>query len=134
MTTDNLDLDALRGLLAAATPGPWEAKAQDAQMSGRSWYRFGPSNAPKVFDSPSMHPGDADLIEALRNQAPAMLAEIERLTRERDAVVEAVRFTLNGWADGQIDDPYTAMREVLDSITGGDDGQGQAAGVAEGEG
>jgi hypothetical protein len=30
------------------------------------------------------------------------------------AQVERLRFTLNGWADGQIDEPYAALKEALD--------------------
>lgn len=41
----------------------------------------------------------------------------EALVAERDvlkAQVEAVEFTLNGWADGQIDDPYEALVRAVD--------------------
>lgn len=94
-----LDLDALKAALAAATPGPWE---QDQHKALRGVLRAGPlrqySNgsareqlgsinaldaSPDADGDPAemlrRRDADATLIVLLRNAAPELIAEVERL-------------------------------------------------------
>lgn len=75
-----VDIARLRELLAKATPGPWDTHDMEGSNNTRLFYvgyyigSIGNSDAPKVQNEI-----DADLIAALRNDAPALLDELERL-------------------------------------------------------
>jgi len=80
-----LNTDHLRALLAAATPGPWMAGEGDPEsiLSTVNWHCLAQANdaLPNMRDN-------AALIVALRNTAPALLAEVERLGKF-EAMVKA---------------------------------------------
>lgn len=98
-SADALDLDALRELCAAATEGPWT-------WSG-VYLEGGPSGYRDVISPGDVKCGsycqggtsvveiasaDADFIAAARSAVPALIAEVERLTQQRDSAREwAVR-------------------------------------------
>lgn len=70
--TAPLDLDGLDALLAKATPGPWE-------HDGYGWLTA--PSAIIVVDDSDMRRPDAEVIVALRNDAPTLVAEL-RAARE----------------------------------------------------
>ena len=101
---DQVDLDALDRLIAAATPGPWtRTKPQrdaDGWPMGVGVAGCGPGCM--IYASPpagSFPSSDAELIAALRNAAPALIAELRaaraELARMRDVLAtrdEALEF------------------------------------------
>jgi len=100
--TDPLDLDELERLEKAATPGPWSFKgtgglhmdgARDGWMvegphNGKRWPRIARDAAP--YRERGENPA---LIAALRNAAPALIAEIRRLREENARLREAATTT-----------------------------------------
>ncbi len=115
MPQTNLDIAELRRLVDAMTPGKWSA---DNGYVGADYARFlrrgvgdgvrlgGASNSP-----------DIDGIVAIRNAAPAMLDEIERLRK----VAEAAREFLDAYDIGHEEEHMfvNALRKAL----GGKDGK-----------
>jgi hypothetical protein len=79
MPADPIDLDHLRRLLASATPGLWE--------TARDPYRVHDAEGEAIADTWS--PSDAALIAALRNAAPTLIDEVERLRAEVARIREA---------------------------------------------
>lgn len=67
------DIATLRKLLAEATPGPWD---EDTCLIQACAFSGGHAHAEFI------EPTDATLIVALRNAAPALLDELERLRAE----------------------------------------------------
>lgn len=112
MTTPNTE--HARELLAAATPGPWFSRTLKNgshslhRVIGKNWGPIPESEIEKVSGGLSKA-NNAALIVHMVNHAEEYIAAVE--------AVERVRFTLNGWADGQIDDPYAALKEALEGET-----------------
>lgn len=75
--SDQIDIERLRELLAKATPEPWETHPGGSMV----W------DGSKLI-IPVVYLSDGALIVELRNQAPALLDELERLKTERDALQE----------------------------------------------
>lgn len=77
-----VDIEKLRALLAAATPGPWKASIyyDDGQPSGVDVE----SESGSVCDvrGRQLATEDAAFIAASRDALPALLAEVERLRAE----------------------------------------------------
>ena len=82
----DLDLDAIRRAMEAASPGPWVAEGRYVTDSTDCVYVCEVGN----IGNPCVR-RDRDLIVLLRNSAPALLAEIERLRR----IEAAARDVLN---------------------------------------
>lgn len=84
-----LDVDGLAELLAAATPGPWEA----VQGASGGWWIEQPNTA-TIADIDCDYSGapaeDAALIAAMRNALPDLLAHLAAVTAERDEARAAV--------------------------------------------
>lgn len=88
----NLDLDQLERLLSEATPGPWEADHNCTTFIYSTEFELGRIESGQ----------DADLIIALRNAAPALIARI-REQEGRIRTLERQIETLENQAD---DDGY----------------------------
>lgn len=139
MTADNLDLEVLsvRSLNARTfettcrtTPDELEvliAKAREADVIKANLESL---EARYPCDGGCSYEGGPEETCSAHGRTPAevwkmaddVFKERNALASERDVLagqVERVQFTLNGWADGQVDDPYTAMREALDARGGG---------------
>lgn len=80
------DLELLRELAEAATPGPWETSTSEATMNDRSGYRFGPRNKPLVFRADQMRAADAAYIAAV--SPDAVLALLDETTELRSIVAD----------------------------------------------
>jgi len=98
-TDQPLNLDALKALDQAATPGPWQAyNANEGTSSPPAWAVCNdayvnpldhPEDAPAVDITVTYGTReDAELIAAARRALPALVAEVERLQKLRDAAVE----------------------------------------------
>ena len=87
------ELDALKALADAATPGPWES-----ELTGGCYTVWGKADAmgydgivttdylnPRLDDS-----SNAAFIAAARAAVPALLAEVERLREELDDYADAI--------------------------------------------
>ena len=71
------ELDALRALADAATPGPWEEVVTEGE-----WWLTGPDifqDAVMRIDDAELSQADAAFIAAARVAVPALIAEVERL-------------------------------------------------------
>ena len=86
------ELDALKALADAATPGPWEEVAE----SGEWWITSASDETASLYvipDTGLMNQADVDFIAAARAAVPALLAEVERLqvawSAEHDAYIRA---------------------------------------------
>jgi hypothetical protein len=86
------ELDALKALADAATPGPWEEVAE----SGEWWMTTATDEDGSLYvipDTANMNQADVDFIAASRTAVPALLAEVERLqvawSAEHDAYIRA---------------------------------------------
>lgn len=77
MTTDNLDLDHLEGLLSEATPGPWWGyRYPDGTPVIASTREGGMDEGPGLFEGfEDGTMADAALIVALVNAAPELIAK-----------------------------------------------------------
>ncbi len=107
MTTD---IPALRALLAKATPGPWSANRPHHTADGEmEWEILGtPRDLCVCIKANYLDPEDAELIPALRNAAPALLDELERL-RVQNNQMEAVisRHRASSYMDAVLNDDLT---------------------------
>ena len=86
------ELDALKALADAATPGPWEEVAE----SGEWWITSASDETASLYvipDTGLTNQADVDFIAAARAAVPALLAEVERLqvawSAEHDAYIRA---------------------------------------------
>lgn len=91
MTTDPLDLGALRALLDKATPGPWEVCYSGPyyhfQVGSVNGIRICRTTDAMNFDAgPGARESNASLVAAAVSALPALLAELTRL-RELEARV-----------------------------------------------
>lgn len=98
-----IDLDELTRLEKAATPGRWNL------LEWRDLVAVGGAQAAEAYTK-----GDGELLVALRNAAPALIAELRVLRKVRDAAVRVLSQTPRGgylpyWF-GEHDD----LREALD--------------------
>lgn len=84
-----VDLDAMEALLKKATPGPWKVTTDMGTIDIESRHADTPLVA-EVFDEDGYGKADADLIVALVNSAPALLARLRDARRE--ALEEAAKF------------------------------------------
>ena len=84
------ELDALRALADAATPGPWEEVAESGE-----WWITGPDidNDFVIDTTNGTKQADCDFIAATRAAVPALIAEVERpqvaWSAEHDAYIRA---------------------------------------------
>ncbi len=75
-----IDIDKLEALEKAATPGPWLAKANELLWVGPdSLARHGRIVYPTLEDECIFRDGNAEMIAAVRNALPELLAEVRRL-------------------------------------------------------
>lgn len=113
-----LDLDAIRVLAAAATPGPWRSMRDGNQYIGTRYMPtakcVGTSRVDGIvrpwnphayiawgfpaekFEVAQFLDADADFIAAAREAVPALCNAVERLTRERDEARVLVLRRLSG--------------------------------------
>lgn len=82
-----LNLEELETLLAAATPGPWEADHNCTTFLYSTEYEIGRIESGQ----------DADLIIALRNAAPALIARVRELESENDVLNEELSLASEDW-------------------------------------
>jgi hypothetical protein len=86
--TMTIDLSAIRDRVDAATEGPWALSAIEDESGALAWRVAQPSEDLVVGDYDSdggvNFRDDAEFIANARQDVPALLAEIERLTAERD--------------------------------------------------
>ncbi len=84
-----VDIDKLAALEKAATPRPWLAKANELLWVGPdSLARHGRIVYPTLEDECIFHDGNAEMIAAVRNALPELLAEVRRLRRVEEAAKE----------------------------------------------
>ncbi len=102
------DLDALEALLAAATPGPWEARRD---LSG--WSAWHDGLPIEVGDEGGLSEPDAALIVALRNVAPELLAVVRAAEAVRGRGLDA-----HGHArtDRRTLHAHCALSDALDAL------------------
>ena len=101
MSDSTIDLDKLERLEREATPGPWEPETWCGEYDP-GWCGVGPLCLPSGEEDPdddgpespcaTRAATDAALIAALRNAAPAMIAEL-RAARECIAELDAPKKT-----------------------------------------
>gem|GEM_PF-6357056 len=86
-------LDEIKARCAAATEGPWVRDMHSPDMSGRSgWYIRGPRKLglrSMVLNS-RMLPGDAEFIEASREDVPWLVDQVESLERWKVEALEVM--------------------------------------------
>ena len=90
----SLDLEAIRALCNAATPGPWTwHRGVNDMHFGYCADDCGVDYAPghAEIGTYGFTPGNAEFIAWCREGVPALVAEVERLTAEREALAAAVR-------------------------------------------
>lgn len=88
---------AWRELANAATPGPWRIECEVFSSHVEIWAGKNRVGSTRYLHVPSSLP-DALLITAARTAVPALLDEVDRLTRERDearARAESARSIFN---------------------------------------
>lgn len=120
-----LDLDAIRARAEAATPGPW-TYGDIASVAGGSLYdedvMIGAVHWDNLPDPlhrfRSVESADAvgRFIAAARTDIPVLIAEVERLTAENEALCEEANETLDLAAD-LIDERDAALAENADDPT-----------------
>lgn len=97
---DKQQLDAIRKMCEAATPGPWNYDGMHNEIHclapGEEYFlimselRVHPNEGiPDRFGH--KHNPNFELIAACRTDLPALLAEVERLMKERDVVISDVK-------------------------------------------
>ncbi|WP_182377871.1 hypothetical protein [Nocardioides sp. WS12] len=79
----NLDVEAIRVRMEAATPGPW----QSVEIAHTNWIGFyEPAGFFRLYERRAWAtPADDDFVAAARSDIPALLAELDRLTAALDA-------------------------------------------------
>jgi len=115
-------IEELRGLLAAATAGPWEARP--AEDESHSCYLFargsgvvGYWNGHKDYHDDCnwlLTPTDAALIAALRNNAEALLARLESAERFIARLDEEIRRTAGGLPESWHHWQHTTYEQMRD--------------------
>ena len=87
-------IDELKAALEAATPGPWRLEGDDRIVQGPdyTWVIADTTRATRGHPGGSQPPlsyeeiqSNARLIALLRNHAPALIEEVERLRRDLEA-------------------------------------------------
>lgn len=91
---------ALRDLLAAASPGPWEYRA--------SLVSTHPARVLGTFHSSA----DGEFAAAARQAVPVLLAEIDRLSRSSEALEDIAAVELEDFADRG--DAAVAMQNIAE--------------------
>ena len=126
-----LDLDKLEALEKAATPGPWGLQTEKemgdyGSVIGEYLTGIGTRLCEVVvynddYGNQVVHNGQ--LIAALRNAAPALLAEVRQLREHNQRLRESLREMLNqyadevfeiGWVKRLHDEARAALAEVKD--------------------
>lgn len=102
MTPPPLNIPALRSLLAAATPAPWQLGSNGTRIIQTAHITRDVWKIPK-------NDADLPLIVALVNAAPFLIAAAEERDRMR-AVVDAAR----AWRDSPTDDEAARRARALD--------------------
>lgn len=87
----------LRELLDEATPGPWRLTPDDLDRD-----IVGPDDSTVIAYDPLLDPADAELIAALRNAAPALLAVVgwAQMLIDHPDLVETVGEAGHDWLGG----------------------------------
>lgn len=118
MTPPPSIVERLRALLAGATPGPWEARKS---IHG-SEYRYVEIDSTEDYTTLELKPQDADLIVALRNEAPTLLSRVEALEaallRAKSVLIIAAHGSRqrDSFKDAQwLSDEAEAARRVMDN-------------------
>lgn len=126
----NATLEKLRRLEAAASAGPWELQAHSlaeddsdamneitgvAVVGGRKW-KLNPrgDGVHGYYVATKQDEANADLIAALRNSAPALLAIAEAAAALSDEVDAEVAANKNGDADGARESWDRQTKRLLD--------------------
>lgn len=112
--TDQNRWASLRDLLAAASPGPWEYRAStDGETDHPA--------APALVSTHPATPGvlgtfhssaDGEFAAAARQAVPVLLAEIDRLSRSREALEDITAVELEDFADRG--DAAIAMQNIAE--------------------
>lgn len=90
----SVDTKRLRERLAAATPGPWRYLVDDATVDGMIDGIVDGDGDDIVKTDCGIYPPrleDAQLIAALRNEAPALLDELEKLRAVQESELDRLR-------------------------------------------
>jgi hypothetical protein len=87
MTTNKLDLTAIRKRAEAATEGPWEVNTADSEFA---IYFDGDNMAMIEYGSIIDGFSNAEFIAHARQDVPALIAEVERLRAENNRIKEEV--------------------------------------------
>lgn len=101
------DLDAIREREAKATPGPWERWHKGMEFIGGTvefnvgdncimTNNGGPNRRGQRNICPVFQDDDAEFIAHARTDIPLLLAEIDRLQDERDAMLKAMKELAKG--------------------------------------
>lgn len=112
ITTQTLDLDAIRQRAGAATPGPWIAVTDNGRRTGIGIVgqvaKRGTGEAIAVFAGVggSRH-ADAAFTANARDDVPALLDEVEQLRGQ----LQVVRDWVGEHGDGAVD--VWSLREIL---------------------
>lgn len=125
MTLSSL-LQSLRALEAKATQAPWEREPDDLGIFGRNYIGAPTLIAQVATDFPDNNVGsaDADLIVALRNSAPDLLAAAEAVEEMRNQVFSAREELANAltclpsareFTNQDVRDCITGTHEAIDS-------------------
>jgi len=109
-----LDLDAIRARAEAATDGPWERYGDGSHEVYCAANFEDTAYEPPDVTYGSDRPADAEFIAHARTDVPALIAEVERLRKEREGLVAVVsQLKMRGIeADGDA----IKLRNTLDHI------------------
>ncbi len=123
-----IDIPKLRALCDAATPGEWEAYSAPccSDMGGVSVSGPGSSSVMQACVGRYGHPAtlrDAEFIAAARTAVPALLAEVERLTKERDMWRRGGFDGIDALADklGRVESQLATAERERDAFSRGQD-------------
>ena len=119
-----IDLDELERLEKAATPGPWFAGTEDPDDvviwhgPNRDWFTniADPKKGCVAFDFAGDEKANAELIAALRNAAPALIARVRELEAEVEGRKQVQERAAN-WLKQRglrIAKLEAALREIVD--------------------
>lgn len=104
--SEPVDLDRLEALAAEATPGPWVRHTPDPATADEVGGIF--TKTSSVIDAcgeegcgPILHKADAELIVALVNAAPALIAELRAAREVVGAVIAQAEHDIEEDGDGE---------------------------------
>lgn len=119
-----MDLDRLRELTGAATPGPWEAYSSEVTMNDRSQWRIGDRNRPAIFFA-TMRASDAAYIAACSPDVVlGLLDRLDKAERIADVAREYVRVRGEHLDRGPL---LSSMKAAHDALIAVVDAEGSAS-------